>query len=540
MISIEDLSDLSFEALSAQIKKAGGQRAFSKLSGIPRTTLQGLVSRAYRESFKHRPAPDAAQERVESGVRRFILTSAQDATKVHEGFLRNLEAYRDWFSEDAPCDIMIAGFTYNKSLFEDHGKQEAPRFHDRVQPYLRHERVRLGDVVDWCAEMNTSPTAVTPLQGFETYTRHRWGIFPHAKVQLRSVPTMKHEPAKVIMTTGAVTLPNYVLKRAGLKASFHHVVGAVLVEIDADGTFFCRHLIAEDDGTFRDLDRLIHEGEVTTGERVEAINWGDLHVAQIDKEICSASFGVKPHTLQGKRTWLSTSGVSMLDVLKPKYQFYHDVSDFQARNHHNIKDAHKMFALFQKGRDSVENELREVGMFIDCTKRDWCQTVIVDSNHDQALTTWLRTADHKVDPLNARFWLECSVEIYRAMEAGKDDFSIFQSVLQQLAPNQCKGVRFLAPDESFKVLDIEKGLHGHHGANGARGSVNAFARMGSKSTTGHGHAAEITDGAFRSGTKSKLDMGYNVGLSSWSHSDVVTLPNGKRQIVTWSNGKFRL
>jgi hypothetical protein len=48
------------------------------------------------------------------------------------------------------------------------------------------------------------------------------------------------------------------------------------------------------------------------------------------------------------------------------------------------------------------------------------------------------------------------------------------------------------------------------------------------------------DGIYTSGTTSKLDMGYNKGLSSWSHSHVVTLPNGKRQIITLQNGRWRL
>lgn len=542
MNTVEDISDLTFEALQARIRKAGGQRAFSREIGIPRTTLQLAIKRAYKAQFKHRPAPQAHVIPVESGVQRFILTAAQDSTKVHMGFLRNLEAYRDWFIEqDQPCEIMIAGFTYNKSLFEDHGKHVA-FFADAVRPYLRAERIRFGDQVDFCAEMNTLPTAVSPLTGFETYTRHRWGIFPHAKVQLRSVPTMKHDPAKIIMTTGAVTLPHYVPKRAGIKASFHHVIGAVLVEIDANGTFFARHLLAEENGAFMDLDREIDGGTVTTGHRVKAINWGDLHVAQIDPEVCAASFGIKPteERYKGGRVWEHVKGETMLDALKPEFQFFHDVADFQSRNHHNIKDPHHMFALFHGGQDSVEQELGEVARFIDATKRDWCQTVIVESNHDLALTKWLKTADYKTDPLNARFFLECSLAIYKAIERGEGDFSIFQHVLETQSPDGCRGVRFLKSDESFKVLDIEKGMHGHLGANGARGSNVAFARMGSKSTTGHTHSPAITDGAFTAGTKSKLDMGYNLGLSSWSHSDVVTLPNGKRQIVTWNSGKFRL
>lgn len=543
MSSVEEISGLSFEELNARIKKAGSQRAFSRDTGIPRSTLQGLLKRAFKDNFAHRPPPQARDISVESGVRRFILTAAQDSTKVHTGFLRNLEAYRDWFIERGdPCEIMIAGFTYNKSLFEDHGVK-TPYFADELLQYMVLERVRIGDKVDFCAEMNTLPTANAPLTGFETYTRHRWGIFPHAKVQLRSIPTMKHDPAKIIMTTGAVTLSNYIPKRAGLKASFHHVIGAVLVEINADGVFFARHLLAEPDGSFHDLDIRVDTAEIIEGNRVEAINHGDLHCAQADPEVAKGTFGFYPTSEKnpdGSRKWVHVNdgSTSMIDALRPRYQFFHDVFDHQARNHHNLRDPHHMFRLFHMGVDSVENEAQEAATFLEETKRPWCRSVVVESNHDLALLRWLREGDYRNDPLNAVFFLKCQTAIYEAIRQGDDDFSIFEHVLRERA--NLSNIVFLRGDESFMVLDIEKGLHGHHGANGARGSNAAFARMGSKSTTGHTHSPAITDGSYTAGTKSKLDMGYNHGLSSWSHSDVITLPNGKRQIVTWNAGKYRL
>jgi hypothetical protein len=36
-----------------------------------------------------------------------------------------------------------------------------------------------------------------------------------------------------------------------------------------------------------------------------------------------------------------------------------------------------------------------------------------------------------------------------------------------------------------------------------------------------------------------MDLGYNVGLSAWSHSDIITYANGKRAIVTFFRGKWR-
>ena len=101
-----DLSTLTFDELSARVAAAGGQRALSRETGVPRTTIQELLRKAYDATFKHRPAPQARIKEVGEGVRRFILTSAQDETQLHHGFLTALERYRDWLSLDAPCEIM--------------------------------------------------------------------------------------------------------------------------------------------------------------------------------------------------------------------------------------------------------------------------------------------------------------------------------------------------------------------------------------------------------------------------------------------------
>lgn len=549
-VTKSELAALSYTDLKAAVDKAGGQRSFARLHQIPRTTVQDMLERARIAMFKHRPPPAARVERVKRGeaVRRFILSSAQDSTKLHEGFLTNLEAYRDYLAAEGPCEIMIAGFTYNKSLFEDHSKHKI-FWADRILPYIVTERVRLGEMVDFCGEYQANPTAVSPMSGFETYTRHRWGIFPHAKVQLQSVPTMKHSPAKQIMTTGACTLPNYVPKRAGIKASFHHVIGAVIVEVLASGEFFCRHLLAEEDGSFYDLDRRIEAGDVTVGHRIEALNPGDIHVAQIDPVVSQAIWGFYPQGEGAHRRWVygPVEG-TMIDRLRPRYQFYHDLTDFKNRNSHNLKDPHHMFALYVEDSESVEDEMRESAMFAseaDARAKQVsdgdCESVMVEANHNDQLVRWLKTADYRLDPKNARFFLQCQLATYEAIEAKDRSFSIYEAVMRTSFAEEgydCAGVTFLKVDESFKVLGIEKGMHGHLGANGARGNPRAFTRMGSKATTGHTHSCSIFDGIYTAGTTSLLDMGYNLGLSSWSHSHVITYPNGKRTIITMQGARW--
>jgi hypothetical protein len=541
-----NLDEYDAHELLEEVKKCGGQRAFSRKYGVARTTLQDRLYKLRVDPFQHRPRPEAVVVGDGTGRRRFLCTSAQDSTRVHESFLTNLEAYADWLGQDAPCEIIVAGYTYNKSLFENHRKDRGPLFHARVQPYLRNERMRLCDGLDFCGEMNTLPTAERPLSDFQTYTRERWGIFPHAKVQLVSVATQKCSPAKLIMTTGSVTKSNYVQKRAGIKASFHHQIAAVLVEIDADGEFFCRHLIADDDGSFYDLDRYVNDGVVSEGHPIECLTPGDIHVCQIDPDVSRATFGFWP---TGERDpdagWVwetQFDGASMVERLRPRHVFVHDVSDFRARNHHDTSDPHIRFKLHVNGVETVEEELRQDAMFLHLLKKNSLANIhVVASNHHQAFLRWLKTADYKTDPVNALFFLRCQTACYEAMDAGKDDFDIYQHVMDTaFAMWSCSGVNFLKEDQSFVVGDVEHANHGHRGANGARGNIQTFIRLGPKVTIGHTHTCMILDGAYVSGTTSKLDVGYNHGPSSWSHSHVVQYSSGKRTIITLKNGRWTI
>jgi len=497
--------------------------------GAPHLVSRAAIAMGQEEKpqeFKHTPLIEAVQYDVGDETRYFILTAAQDGSVPHHDFLSNLEAYATWLGN---CEIVIAGFTYNKSLFEDHGKAAA-YFDPRCIEHMRNKQLQLGDNLLFCGEMNTLPTAVNPLSGFETYTRDKWGIFPHAKVQLTSVATAKFAPTKILMTTGAVTLPNYVQKKAGIKAGFHHVIGAVLVELLPTGEFFCRHLqadgLGEEEGGFFDLDRRVEQGRVTTGHRIEALTYGDIHHEKLDPVVAATTWD---YDADGAHY---PNGRSLLDTLKPRYQFFHDLSDFAPRNHHNIKDHHFRFATHSHKTANVRGALAGCAYFLQETKRPWCKSVVVQSNHDNALVTWLKTADYKQDPENAEFFLETELSYHRQLASGVFNPPIFEQTLRA-ASQDISGVEFVDEDSSFMIVgDIECAMHGHLGANGAKGSPRQYTRMGSKSNTGHTHSAQIIDGAYVAGVSGKLDQGYNRGLSSWSHSHILTYANGKRTILT--------
>lgn len=464
---------------------------------------------------------------------RYILTCAQNNTKLHRQAWANLLALAEHYS----AEIMVSRFLYETRF---HGRTAKPDTADQeghdgvwyaegIAPYVCDRSIGLAPGLVFCGEVQILPTAKRPLTGFESYTGRASCILPHAKFAMASVASGKHEAAKLIYTTGTVTLRNYVQKKAGQLAQFHHGYGAVLVEVDSDGRWFVRQLNADSTGTIYDLDLKVSRGKVTAGHRVEAISWGDAHVRR-------GAGGVE-HLAWGKG--------GMAEALHPRHQFFHDLLDFRSRNHHEIGNGRKRFERFVAGgaEENVAAELREAAEALWSRSVTGCRSVVVASNHDQALLRWLDTADYRSDPANALTFLKLQKKVYEVTAEQMSDFDVFEYAMREIggAP---KDVKFLREDESYVVCrdangGIECGMHGHLGPNGARGNALAFARMGRKAIVGHSHSAGIVDGVYVAGTSSDLDMGYNRGPSSWTHSHVVVYRNGKRAIVTMRKGKWR-
>lgn len=513
----------------------------NKLDLLPKRTVERMRERYNAAQDKvvqedvRRPviggvleSPDKRRDKA-SG-RTFVFTSAQSNTLLHDGFYKSLLE----FCAFKGAELHISRFTYNKQgLGSQNSKVGTDKssdsddtwFDPRIEPYVSDMALDLTDDLVWCGELNIIPTRVDPITGFQNYTRLASCIIPHAKMFMQSVPTMKYNPAKFIYTTGAITQRNYIQKAAGQKADFHHVFGALIVEVAEDDTWWVRQINADNAGSFYDLDLHVHPVDgITDGQRVQAVTHGDLHGNKLSNEIASAVF--------------KEGGI--LDCLLPREQFFHDTVDFQPRNHHNIKDPHFLHEMYCNGTDSVRKEFEKMADFLMTdAHRDWCKSFVVVSNHDKAIDGWLRNTSALVDPVNVKDWHWLN---YKAAEARSNGHS-FQPFSFWL--NTIIGERnvaaprpvILEEDSSYRILDeIEAALHGHLGPNGARGAPRNI-RSAGKVNSGHTHSAGIFEGVYTAGVYGNLDMGYNKGLSSWSHSMVVTYPNAKRTILTINNGK---
>ncbi|MBF84586.1 MAG: hypothetical protein CL489_08940 [Acidobacteria bacterium] len=534
-------------------------RKIQAVTGISKSAVNRFLSRKtykeFWETYDEKPhagvnidPPEQRRSTLPKG--RYVFTSAQNNSYVHLGFLNSLKH----FLKQKDAELIVGTNLYNKNGYQNLGKdpsiQEDERvwFDPHIKDYIKDEQSQVADNLLWLGELNMSPTKVNPFSGFYNYTKLESGIIPHNKVNLESLPVHKKDPAKFLYTTGSITRPNFIQKIAGQKAEWHHIIGALYVEVDEDGDWFARQLQAESStGNFYDLEYYYTPNGIENhiGKSVEAINWGDLHFEKIDKQVAENAFGVKVHNNPMMTTFskIENNG-NMLDTLRPRYQFCHDTADFTTRNHHNIKDPHFRFEMFAKNYDSVRNSLTECSNGLNAMCRDFSETVVVQSNHDVALERWLKSADYRLDPPNAVFFLERQLAAYKAIESGDTDYNIFGDTMTTLTPQlKDQKITFLGTDESFRLFDehtgIECGYHGDLGINGSRGTANAYTKIGIRVNIGHSHSAKIKDGVYQAGVSGLLDMGYNKGASSWSHSHIITYRNGKRCIVTMKNGKWR-
>jgi hypothetical protein len=466
-------------------------------------------------------------------VKVYLVSCAQNNTDLHAELWANIHA----LAEHDGAEILVSRLTYAVESRASKGQKvtavkTAKESGDpvewwapKIEPYTNDSSVQLAPGLVWCGELNILPTAANPISGLESYTGRDSSIIPHTKFAMQSIASPKDAGCKLIYTTGTVTQRNYIAKKAGQKAEFHHGYGCLIVEVCHDGTWFVRQINADSEGDFYDLDRKVSRGKVSHGHRPEALAWGDIHARQLPPDISAIGWG--------------RDGI--LDTLRPRRQILHDLLDFRSANHHDRDDPWKTFIKHDAGATDVAGEVAEAGEFLRLATRSWCETVVVRSNHDEALVRWLKEADFREDPENALFYLRTSTAAYEAMAEGKD-FDLIEHVLREAgAPRK---TIFLKRDEQYVVCEdagggIELGMHGDIGVNGSRGSLRQFARTGRKCVVGHSHSAGIVEGAYQVGVMGALDQGYNTGQSSWSHSNVVVYPNGKRAVITIWKGRWR-
>lgn len=455
----------------------------------------------------------------------YVITAAQNATPVHPRGWKALLNY----CKHTGAQLLVIPFRYRNPTSRWSKTARADDWWaDEVLPYLINLRVDLNKHLVLLADIMTQPTAMRPLEGFESVSSKKSAIIGHTKLELTTIPAPQARLPKILTTTGAITKKNYIPSKAGKKGEFHHTFGACIAEINGEA-FHIRQINMLLDGSFCDLLTEYSEDTVTNYPRIPALVMGDTHVEYIDPTVVEATF---------------TNPNSIVNILRPEQLIWHDVYNGAARNWHDRSHAFREFAKWKSGKESVEAELTRTLEFIDRVTPPWVKNIFVASNHNDWLRNWVEDTDPRKDPVNCMFWAETFLAIAKAKETAMTPAGV--TVADAFAYWGMKRLKtagqaaFLRRDQPYQIKGIEISYHGDKGPGGMRGSRMAFRKIGVKSILGHAHAPGITEGAYQVGTSSFLNLTYAAGSpSAWLHTHCIIYPNGKRSLITIIDGKWR-
>jgi hypothetical protein len=459
---------------------------------------------------------------VAKGTVRYLVTSAQNATPVFkEGWESLLQAQMFY-----KAHLSVINYRYKNPTSRWTGSQNnAEHWAEEVRPFLKNERWDINPNLRVLGDIKIVPTAKDPLQGGEGYTGAESSIIGHPNLAFKTVPVPGHLMAKLMTTTGSITVPNYTDSRAGKQGEFQHVAGAIIVEVEG-GKFWLRHLNMNKRGEFIDVStlgcKLFTPKGVQDAPSPEALVTGDAHVRVIDNLVVRA---VK----------------TIIAKLKPKRIFWHDLFDGLTCNPY--QRFWEKLAHMKAGKDSVEDEIKEAAEFVVDMTPAGTESVVVDSNHDAFLRKWVDENDVEDVGLNGGFYLSVKKFLWDAAHVEDKIAKVpspFQHFMKQLTDGKGKNIRYLKEDESYAVKGIECGMHGHLGPNGARGSLYNLVKIGVKFIIGHVHGPGIRFGGYAVGLMGKLRMGYNRGPSNWLQTMCLVHGDpcgGKRQLLTIIDGR---
>lgn len=446
---------------------------------------------------------------LEEMIDMYVVTTAQREAKPNWDFMRALEQY----AKHNEAEILIlptnGANTGIKTMEEE---QLHPYFTDNFQIVsedtilnnnleIRHFPVK--------AQQMDPTTSWDRFVGYDTSA-----IMPSPKQRMRVVANSNTNTPKVLMSTGACTVPNYRDNNWGVKAQLDHQYGAIVVDIEDDELFHYRQLRANVNGAFYDLGLRYSGTGKPKRERVEALVMGDYHCAQIDPEVLATT-------------------KELIKEVNPKHLILHDFFDGFSINHHK---EHKLVERATTARNLTE-ELYQAGSHLQALKEQFPKTkiVVVKSNHDEVIDRYLEEGRFVKDPEN----LSIATDLLRAKLDGKDPLEYGVNHVY----GKIHGVKWLSRDDDFKIRGWQLANHGDLGANGSRGSIRGLEQACGRAIYGHAHTPQIYRNVFQVGVSTPVNgpdkPNYARGPSSWMNTHALLSPNGQPQLVNLIKGKYK-
>ena len=395
-----------------------------------------------------------------------LITAAQAAARPNERLLESMETY---------VDTRAARLIILPMIGQD-ARQDWTDQHPSVQEHeVEYGTRKLNERVQ-IEQFHVRPYQIDPVVGLRRFADHnRTQVFASPKQRMQPIPDSLREHPKFLVTTGAVTEPNYATaedtsaerRRLGTIAKRDHVLGGLVVEVASREVFHMRHVTSNGTGAFIDLGTKYDGQEVTEGIRPDAMVLGDYHCGRTDPDVLTATYG-------------------MIDDLKPKRIVLHDFFDGHSVSHHVERDLITQGILQQVdlGHTSLEQELRQCNEELNILADKTDEVAVVMSNHHEFLWRYLNEGRFVKDKENARFAFKLASHMAEKDENDPVEFGI------RMMGNLARNIRFLKRTDDYKVRGYQLGAHGDKGVGLGYGSMTSKENDFGQSVSGHVHKAQ--------------------------------------------------
>ncbi|MCA9749880.1 MAG: hypothetical protein KC414_12300 [Romboutsia sp.] len=435
----------------------------------------------------------------------YIITWEQNETPLHTNFWENILTYKEFL--DAELSVILGRYKNPTSVFTD---KEHENWNKETQLYWDASRHDIHKYLTVLSDVKISPTRKYPLTGIQGLSQGKSIVIGHPKLHLKTEPTLNGYPKKMLMTTGAVTVPNYTDSGAGAISEGVHKLGFVIVEVESKDIFYIRQVEADADGNFVDLCYEVKNQEVNKIDKALGLICGDTHQWQLDQKIDEQNDKIC--------NYFNVDNVVL-----------HDVSDGDSCNNHIIKSPIKQYERVIKGQNLIEKELEDTYLWLKGKIK--FNPVVVRSNHDERYDRIL-DQDWRKDIHNSLFYLDYTSKKLK----GEVNIGILPYFLNKKFGNSIRCLDYI---DSFKVGKYECSQHGDWGSNGSKGTPASFRNLELPIILAHTHTPYRADDTFYVGTNTHLILDYNQkGMSSWVQANVLVSKNGIAQHLIFVNGKF--
>ncbi len=454
--------------------------------------------------------------KVVKQYKKFVITTAVTGCSVHEGFHASLKSF---------CKQNKAALLVLVASDPAHNKAHNKGGYGTIDMKLAKECMVVEDIHlnsnFFISTIKMSAKHINPTVGLSDIGQREGSFcFASPKQSMTLESTSNEKLPHVMMTTGAITNPNYVTEmymseRTAYIADKHHVMGAIYVNIIDDVAYgYTQIQMLNEEGSFVHWGKRYFPNGKIVNERPEALIGGDWHSGETDPNVRQATG-------------------EMLAYFNPRKFGVHDGFNGKAINHHEQNNTILAAQHFMKGVPSLQEEIVGYKDDLDWLAKQVEEVVVIKSNHDEFLSNdYLRYAKYAHDPQNHYF----SLDLAKASMEGKDPLKFAVESVGLKAKN----VRWLQRDEDWKVAGIQLGAHGDKGPAGSRGNLKNMRKSYGLSVTGHSHCPGIWHGAFAVGTSSLLKLGYNQGPSNWMHTHCLVYADGSRQLVNMIKGQWKI